>query len=243
MKFFIEGCSDKGPVRSNNEDKFGFIETNYGIAAIVCDGMGGYKGGAIASQIAMDTLLNHFSSLPKNFKPSKEIINIFKIANDLINKKGIENPDLSMMGTTVALLLINDNKFITAHLGDSRVYLMRNNKLLKLTKDHSRVQQIMDELNVSYKEASDMTDKNVITRVLGINELSKPDISSAEDVKSGDSFILCTDGLTNFINEDDIIDLVSGFPPETASEQLVYLAALRGSDDNITAVVIKTESD
>jgi PPM family protein phosphatase len=243
MKFFIEGRSDKGPVRNNNEDKYGFIETDYGIAAIVCDGMGGYKGGAIASQIAMDTLLNHFSSLPKNFEPSKEIINIFKVANDLITKKGIENPDLSMMGTTVALLLIKDNKFITAHLGDSRVYLLRNSKLLKLTKDHSQVQQLMDELNISFKEASDMADKNLITRVLGINELSKPDISSADDIKSGDSFILCTDGLSNFINDADIIDLVSGFPPDTACEQLVYLAALRGSDDNITAVVIKTETD
>lgn len=243
MKFFIEGRSEKGPVRNNNEDKYGFIETDYGIAAIVCDGMGGYKGGAIASQIAVDTLLNHFSSLTKNFEPSEELINIFKVANDIITKKGIENPDLSMMGTTVALLLIKDNKFITAHLGDSRVYLLRNSKLLKLTKDHSQVQQLMDELNISYKEASDMTDKNLITRVLGINELSKPDISSADDVKSGDSFILCTDGLSNFINEADIIDLVSGFPPDTACEQLVYLAALRGGDDNITAVVIKTKTD
>ncbi|MBS4034830.1 MAG: serine/threonine-protein phosphatase [Ignavibacterium sp.] len=243
MKFFIKGCSDKGPIRSNNEDRFGFIETDYGIAAIVCDGMGGYKGGAVAAQIAVDTLINNFISLPQNFEPSKEIINIFKIANDLINKEGIEKPDLSMMGATVALLLIKDNKFMTAHLGDSRVYLLRNNKLLKLTKDHSRVQQLMDELNISYKKASDMTDKNVITRVLGINELSKPDISPAEAIKSGDSFILCTDGLTNFIHDNDIIDIVSGFSPETASEQLVYLAALRGGDDNITAIVIKTESD
>ena len=243
MKCFIKGYSDKGPVRSNNEDRFGFIETDYGIAAIVCDGMGGYKGGAVAAQIAVDTLINNFISLPQNFEPSEEIINIFKITNDLINKEGIENPDLSMMGTTAALLLIKDNIFITAHLGDSRIYLLRNNQIFQLTKDHSRVQQLMDKLNISYKKASDMTDKNIITRVLGINELSKPDISPAKDVKSGDSFILCTDGLTNFINEDDIIDIVSGFPPETASEQLVYLAALRGSDDNITAVVIKTESD
>jgi protein phosphatase len=242
MQFTINGCSDKGTVRKNNEDKFGYIKTDFGIVAVVCDGMGGYEGGEIASEIAVNTLIEYFQTLSAGFELHREVINSFKAANEAIIMKGRKTKELSMMGTTAAFILINDSQFVTAHLGDSRIYLIRNSLIKPLTKDHSQVQQLMDNGNISYDEAINLTDKNVITRVLGINELSKPEVSIPAKVEPNDIFVLCSDGLTNYLNENDILDIVYDSTPEKACEQLIYLANLRGGDDNITAVIVKAKN-
>lgn len=239
MKFIIEGKSDPGVIRKINEDTFSFIQTDFNLAAVVCDGMGGYNGGATASKISTRTIIEHFKSLPADFDMEKEIISSFKLANDAITRNAEEKNEYAQMGTTAALLLIKDTEFTTAHLGDSRVYLIRNGQISCLTKDHSKVQQLMDEKNISLPEALKLEDRNVITRALGINGLSKPDIRDKSKVISNDIFVLCSDGLTNYVNNDEILDLATEFAPDTACEQLVYLANLRGGEDNITVLIIK----
>lgn len=243
MRFIINGCTDKGTIRERNEDKFGFLKTDYGLTAVVCDGMGGYKGGDIAAQIVVNSVLNHFNSFPDNFDLHDEVFNFFTYVNKIVTDASKEQTELAMMGTTIALLIIFKDKFVTAHLGDSRIYLIRNKTITQLTKDHTRIQELIDHSGLTFEEALQIAEKNVVTRALGINELSRPDISSPEKIIEGDIFVLCTDGLTNFVNDNEIVDLVSEFSPETASEQLIYLANLRGSDDNVTSLIIKAEAD
>lgn len=239
MRFIINGLTDTGVVRKINEDKLGFLETDHCLAAVVCDGMGGYKGGEFASNLSVETIINHFKSLSSEFDIEKEIIASFKKANDAIAKKASENQELSVMGTTSVLLLIKGSEFTTAHLGDSRVYLVRNNGIRQLTKDHSKLQQLIDENEISYDEALLYTDKNIITRALGINVLSKPEIADKSKVQVNDIFLLCTDGLTNYVRDEELLDLSTEFSPETACEQLVYLANMRGGEDNITILIVK----
>src|SRR5690606_2349195 len=146
---------------------------------------------------------------------------------------------LDMMGTTAALLLIKDSNYYTAHIGDSRVYLIRKNEISQLTSDHTRVQQIMHEKNISYDEAVLLEDKNTLTRVLGINGLSQPDISKPQPVQQGDIFLLCSDGLTNYVYDFEMLDILSDCEPEKACGQLIFLANLRHAKDNITVVICK----
>lgn len=236
MKYQIVGKTDTGKIRKVNEDKFDYLQTRDSLAAVVCDGMGGYNGGDVAASIAANNIINHLKLTLQNSDLEKEIIIAFKVANDLISVKSIENK--SNMGTTAALLLIRESEFITAHLGDSRIYLIRDNKITRLTKDHSRVQQLMDEQNLSLEEALKIEDRNAITRALGVNGLSKPDTSKPQNVLLNDIFLICSDGLSNLVSDSEILEFLSDYTPETASEQLIYLANLRGGDDNITAVVI-----
>lgn len=238
MPIQISGYSDKGTVRKDNEDRYLYFQTDYGAAAIVCDGMGGYKGGEIAASIATEVISEHFINLTGNFDPEKEINYIFNKANESILKRSTGNKELTMMGTTATLLLIINERFITAHVGDSRVYLIRNNTIRLLTRDHTHVQMLMDKSNITYEQAVLQTDRNVITRVLGINEISKPEISVPEQLNPGDKLILCTDGLSNFLNNEDILDITLASEEANTCEQLVYLANLRGGDDNITVVLV-----
>lgn len=238
MKFIIEGCTDKGAVRKVNEDKFDFKVADFGIAAVVCDGMGGYKGGLFAAETASDTIMLHFKSLTKKSDTQKEIIESFRKANDAILKKSRKEKDLSMMGTTAALLIIKDAAFISAHLGDSRIYLIREGNISRLTKDHSRVQQLMDEMKISYEKAITMADRNAITQALGINDLSKPELSNPSEVYRGDTFLLCSDGLSNYVKDNEILDIILDCEPDKACEQLIYLAKLRDGQDNITALIV-----
>jgi PPM family protein phosphatase len=239
MKYIIEGKTDPGNIRKTNEDKFSFLETDQYVAALVCDGMGGYNGGALAAEISTETIINHFKGLPADFDIEKEMISAFKLANDAIAEKASNTSDYLQMGTTAAFLLIKNSEFTTAHLGDSRIYLIREKQIKCLTKDHSKIQQLMDEQNITHAEALKISDKNIITRALGINSLSKPDISFKSKVHINDIFIICSDGLTNYINNDELHDLATEFPPATACEQLIYLANLRGGEDNITVLIVK----
>ncbi len=239
MKFQFVGKTDTGNIRQVNEDKFDYFQTEEMLAAIVCDGMGGYNGGAMAASIASDSILNHLKTVKATSSIETEIISAFKVANDIITLKSVENNSYSQMGTTVALLFINQSEFITAHLGDSRVYLIRDKQIIRLTKDHSLIQQIIDEKKLSLEQALKIEDRNVLTRALGINGLSKPEMSEPQKVLLNDIFLICSDGLTNFVSENEILDFLFDNEPEEACEQLIYLANLRGGDDNITAVIIR----
>ncbi|MFO7526713.1 MAG: protein phosphatase 2C domain-containing protein [Ignavibacteriaceae bacterium] len=241
MKFIISGCTDNGAVRKVNEDKLEFKVTDFGLAAIVCDGMGGHKGGLIAADIAVNSIMTHIISLTENFNAQKEIIESFKKANDAILKRSRQERDLSMMGTTSVLLLIKDLNFFTAHLGDSRIYMIRNKKIRRLTKDHTKVQQLIDEMKISYEQAVLMADQNAITQVLGVNELSKPELSGPVQLNKGDIFLLSTDGLSNYVNDNEILDIILDCEPTKACEQLIYLTNLRNGQDNITALIVKVE--
>ncbi len=242
LQIEIGSHSDKGKVRKINEDNFGSFEGNYGNLLIVCDGMGGHKGGEIASRLAVETIKNYFESLKNSFNPGDELFNSIQKANSTLIDTAKKNPELQDMGSTVVLILLQNNKAYTANLGDSRIYFCRDGKINQLTKDHSLVQQMVDSRMISEEEAKIHPQKNIITKSLGIELKAEPDISEAILVENGDTFILCSDGLTSFVNEKEILDVVTKNQVQTAANSLVELANKRGGDDNITIQIAKIKT-
>lgn len=229
--------SDKGYVRKDNQDS-GFAGATL---AAVADGMGGHAGGATASTIAIRTL-SHLEH-PKAFRHSVEAVcraaeKSILLAHDAIVGKASKEKALSGMGTTVdALLLINDY-WVLAHIGDSRVYLLQDGKLIRLTHDHSYVQYLIDSSLLSEEEAKIHPQKNVVMRVVGdfnINPL--PDIC-VRKARAGDRCLLCSDGLSGSLEDETIKDTLQKIADkELCAQTLVNMALKAGSSDNVTAVV------
>ncbi|HPY97205.1 MAG TPA: Stp1/IreP family PP2C-type Ser/Thr phosphatase [Candidatus Cloacimonadota bacterium] len=237
-KFIIEigNKTDVGMVRENNQDYYGSYDTINGKLIIVCDGMGGYEGGEIASQMAVDIIKDEVSNkqgLSKNKLLSDALIR----AHNSIKHRQTENPDIADMGTTAVALLLDDHQFWYAHAGDSRLYLSRNGKITRLSKDHSLVQQMIDGGIITERDAKEHPKKNIITRALGAKD-GTPDVSGPFTAYQGDKFLLCSDGLHDYLNDEEIEKIMQNSPQE-ASEKLVNLANERGGADNITVQVIE----
>jgi protein phosphatase len=243
FKIEIGNHSDVGRVREINEDYFGSFQGNYGELLIVCDGMGGHKGGEIASRLSVESIKNHFESLNNSFNPVKEIRASIQSANNTLIDTAKNDPALNEMGSTVVITLLQEDKAYIANLGDSRIYLCREGEIKQLTKDHSLVQQMVDSRMISQEEAKHHPQKNVITRSLGIGLQTEPEVSEKIKIKEGDIFILCSDGLTTFVNDSEILKIVSNESVQDAADKLVDLANQRGGEDNITIQIAKVTSE
>jgi protein phosphatase len=243
FKVEIGNHSDVGKVREINEDYFGSFHGNYGELLIVCDGMGGHKGGEIASRLSVESIKNHFESVNNSFNPVKELQASIQAANDTLIDAAKKDPTLNEMGSTVVITLLQNDKAYTANLGDSRIYLCRDGEIKQLTKDHSLVQQMVDSRMISQEEAKHHPQKNVITRSLGIGLQTEPEISVGFNLKDGDIFIQCSDGLTTFVNDEEILKIVSDESVQDAANNLVELANKRGGEDNITVQIAKATID
>jgi protein phosphatase len=146
------------------------------------------------------------------------------------------------MGSTVVITLLHDDKAFTANLGDSRIYLCRDGEIKQITKDHSLVQQMVDSRMISKEEAKTHPKKNVITKSLGIGLQTEPDVSNAMLLKENDIIILCSDGLTTFVKDNEILETVTNNSVQDAANKLVELANKRGGEDNITIQIAKVSS-
>ncbi|MBT8379553.1 MAG: Stp1/IreP family PP2C-type Ser/Thr phosphatase [Ignavibacteria bacterium] len=244
FKIEIGNHSDVGRVREINEDYFGSFQGSYGELLIVCDGMGGHKGGEIASRLSVESIKNHFEKLNNSFNPVKELKSSIQSANHTLMDAAKNDPALNDMGSTVVITLLQDDNAYTANLGDSRIYLCRDGEIKQLTKDHSLVQQMVDSRMISEEEAKHHPQKNVITRSLGIGVETEPEVSDEIKIKVGDTFILCSDGLTTFVSNSEILKIVSNGTVQDAANKLIELANKRGGEDNITVQIAKvTNSD
>jgi protein phosphatase len=237
LQLDIGNASDVGKVREVNEDYFGSFNGNFGTLLIVCDGMGGHKGGDIASRIAVETIKNHFENLNSNYNILEEIRNSLVIANDLIIQKAKEDIELSDMGSTVVLVLIKEGLAYFASVGDSRIYRIRDGKIRQITKDNSLVQQMVDSELITEDEAKVHPKKNVITKALGINDELEPEIYEPFKLVVKDKLILCSDGLTAHVDDEEIFKLAKNNTPQEAAQKLVDLANERGGTDNITVQI------
>lgn len=235
----IGNLSDVGKKRTVNEDYYGSFTGKFGNLIIVCDGMGGHKGGSTASRLAVETIKIHFENLSKNFNPSEEIKNALSKANNNIIQKALESEELKEMGSTAVVLLIKDNFAYYAHIGDSRIYLIRENKIHQLTKDHSLVQQLVDSGIIDQKAAENHPQKNVITRSLGAEGKNQPDIAEAIAIFKNDIFILCTDGLTAYLSDEELQKIATENDIQKACKIMIDLANQRGGKDNITVQIVK----
>ena len=243
MRFGVE--SDKGKVREINEDSFKVISGREGLpdTFIVADGMGGHNSGEIASRMAVDLseeYLLKFSQPDANEESILSFIcNMMTEVNKSIYFKAKESEENFGMGTTFIIGMFFKGKLFIGHVGDSRVYLLRNGSLQRVTTDHSYIEELIRNGSLSREEAHNHPRKNVITRALGCEENVDVD-TYCVDVNSDDLFVLCTDGLTNMLGEDDILSIInSNDEPQFICSELVKIANERGGEDNITVIVVK----
>ncbi len=251
VKLSIEysGRSDIGLVRSENQDSFGKypigvmdIYSPKGQLFIIADGMGGHAGGKIASRLAVDTVSKIYFSL-ENLNTSEAVRNAIDQANKRIYWES-ESSDYNLagMGTTCSVLVLKANKAVIGHVGDSRIYRIKENNIEQLTEDHTQVNEMLKQGILSVKEAENYPLKTVLARALGTDKQVKADIIPDLLIKEGQSYILCSDGLGK-VNPEEILEIVSSNSAAEASEKLVKIANERGGNDNVTVLVIKINSN
>ena len=234
--------TDIGKAREMNQDFFYVSEEINGMRlCILADGMGGYKGGEIASKLATESAKKYIQSNFCNIiKEKEEILKLIEsaveYANMVVYEKSKEDANLEGMGTTLEICLIYNNKAYIGHVGDSRIYRIRKDVIRKLTKDHSYVQQLVEDKKITREEAKVHPKKNMLTRALGCTPYVEPDLR-ARNFEKGDIFIMCSDGLTNMVEEKRIYELVKQ-DINTATNNLVNEANSAGGYDNITVIII-----
>ncbi len=235
--------SDIGKAREINQDYYYISQdTDVPRLYILADGMGGYKGGEIASKLATDSVKKYINSnFNENLVEKEEILKLIgsavEYANMVVYEKSKEIPELEGMGTTLEACLIYNNKAYIGHVGDSRIYRIRNGVIRKLTKDHSYVQQLVEDKKITREEAKTHPKKNMLTKALGCTPYVEPDLR-ARNFEKGDIFIMCSDGLTNMTDDNMICELIIQ-DITTAADKLIELANESGGYDNITVIIIK----
>ena len=239
----IKGKSDIGKVRTANEDGFDFGTFEDGTAwAIVCDGMGGARGGNIASSMVIDMISDKIKKCYNKRMPVYSFENIFlstiTTANVVVNDRSYTDTELRGMGTTIVAAIVKDNQVCIAHVGDSRIYKINSENVTQLTKDHSLAQEMLDSGQITQEEFVNYPKKNIITRALGIDEKVDIDFDFAE-INQGDTLLMCTDGLSGLLSEDEILDIYNKTDFELLCDEYIKAANDKGGFDNITVVVMK----
>ena len=249
MKILSFGATDPGKKRANNEDAY-LVNDGLWLYA-VADGVGGGEAGEVASRIAVDTIAGAIPDLlgDKDRTPPSEVRsgdvpelaafrNAVRLANRNIREEAGKDPSRTGMGTTLTALLLARKRAFLAHIGDSRAYLLRAGKLEQLLNDHSVVAEQVRSGLLTPAQARTSPYRHVITRALGIDEEAAPDLAE-RSVFENDSFLLCSDGLTEMVDDQEIGRILSGASPRDAVKKLIDAANERGGVDNITAVVVK----
>ena len=235
--------SDVGKAREMNQDAYYISDSSSDVKLyLLADGMGGYKGGEIASQLAIKCTRNYIENNLKDTPKDREsllqlIASSMEYANMVIYEKSKENKELEGMGTTLEVCLIYNNKAYIGHVGDSRIYRIRKNFMRKLTQDHSYVQKLVKDGTITKEEAENHPKKNMLMKALGCNAFVEPDVSVKGFLRD-DILLIASDGLTNMVKQEDIFSIATG-NIEKAPIRLVELANDNGGLDNITVVVIK----
>jgi PPM family protein phosphatase len=235
VNFAFGACTDVGRGRSANEDAF-VADADSGLYA-VADGMGGHRAGEVASATAIETLRSAFGSRPR-------IADAVEAANAAVFAQAGQNPEMRGMGTTVTAVALTEGRYATiGHVGDSRAYLLRDGGLTQVTEDHSLVEQLVREGQLSPEEAANHPQRAIITRALGIEPDVEVDVYEV-DLRSGDRLLLCSDGLSNMVRDQQIELMLREQPdPQQAAEMLVEAANAAGGDDNITVVIVDALGD
>lgn len=232
-----------GQVRKVNEDNYLLLEEDKWKLYAVADGMGGHKAGEVASYLAVETLKEFFSNsvltdLEKNWRTY--LNQAFLEANSAIVNLSQKNTEHEGMGTTLTAVLYIGERLYIGHVGDSRAYLIRNEKIRRITNDHSLVEELVRRGEITDEEAKNHPQRNILLRALGSASEITVDFYD-EDFYPNDIAVLATDGLTNLVEDREIKETTLNLPPLKAVEQLIKLANSRGGYDNITVLVVKNE--
>ena len=243
MKLIFFGKSDKGKLRKANEDFFACRKLSGSeYLFVVADGMGGHQAGDVASKLGTLTFARHYKELrAEKVHISDALKESISVANEAILKKASDDLKKRGMGTTFSAIAISNLKAYIAHVGDSRIYIIRNGQMLRLTTDHTFVEKMVEEGRLTQEEARDHPQKNILYMSLGARQSFYPEISESFDLKEGDIFVLCSDGLNNMVTDAQIKEFAAGYPPRKAVERLIKLANDNGGVDNITLLIVRIE--
>jgi protein phosphatase len=236
--------SDRGRVRQNNEDACAvFVPEgpgeldDRGAVFVVADGMGGHRGGEIASRIAVRTIIAFYTANSEENR-SHALARAFREANKTIIEESVADSTLFGMGTTCTALALYRGHAYIAHVGDSRAYLLRAGVITQVTHDHSIVGEMVRSGILSDEDARNHPKRNVITKSLGAQDEIAADMPAAREIEVGDEFVLCSDGLTAYLSDADIAGVCAGASPAEACKKLVKMANEAGGRDNITVAAV-----
>lgn len=240
----LAGKTDVGRVRQENQDDYRAGELPGGaVWALVCDGMGGAKGGREASQGACNVIENFFQEQYAQCGAGQEepfLKKALLYANRFVFQKAAHEEALAGMGTTAVCALVRRGNVYLCHAGDSRAYLIRDGKLTQLTHDHSYVQELVDCGTITEEEAEHHPQKNIITKALGVDYRLEPEFTAAK-LKRKDRLLLCTDGLTNMVPVEEMEELLAQGAFYDLPDRLIEAANAHGGSDNITALLLAVE--
>ncbi|HMD16410.1 MAG TPA: PP2C family serine/threonine-protein phosphatase [Terriglobales bacterium] len=250
----VSSQSDVGCVRNNNEDSFGYWEPEddrqflrKGRLAVVADGMGGYEGGQEASRLAVETLVAAYRDF-RGDDPQAALIEGLQAAHEQIRQYSFMHPELQGMGTTCTAAAIVRGAHVGAqsdalyyvHVGDTRLYLIRDRRITRVTRDHSYVGRLVEAGMITPEEAEHHPQRNILTAALGTNpDLIMDSPGRPEPLRPEDVLLICSDGLWGQVRDPEILDAVDNQSAEKACRELIQLARERGGPDNITVEILR----
>ncbi|MCA9733215.1 MAG: Stp1/IreP family PP2C-type Ser/Thr phosphatase [Deferribacteres bacterium] len=245
---FMAAATDTGTVRKNNEDAYFFSKKEQ--LFVLCDGMGGHESGEVASKLAVETVQNVFTQksnfqieaacadLPENLPAeAKILVSAVRYANRRILHHALNSPEKRGMGTTIVAAYYKEGMIYTVHVGDSRIYRLRNGKLIQLTSDHSWLNELLEDKEITENDLKHFNEKNVLTRALGTYPTVKIDVYT-ENVQEEDLYLFCSDGLHNALNDNNIRQLLNSSAHSSLQDavtSLIERAKEQDGSDNITA--------
>jgi PPM family protein phosphatase len=238
--------SDIGCQRQNNEDSFGYWEPEddqqflrKGRLAVVADGMGGYEGGQEASRLAVETLVEVYRDSGGD-DPQAALVEALQAAHEQIRQYSFAHPELRGMGTTCTAAAIVQDALYYVHVGDTRLYLIRDGQITRVTRDHSYVGRLVESGIISQEEAETHPQRNILTAALGTNpDLIMDSPGQPEPLRPEDVLLICSDGLWGLVRDSEILDAVENKSAEQAGRELIELARERGGPDNITVEILR----
>lgn len=247
VKVSVAAKTDLGRVRENNEDKYEFFLpsndeelASRGLVFVVCDGMGGHEAGQIASELACKTFISVYRDHPAE-DPAEAARSAVIAANRFVLDVARAVPSRRGMGTTLSALLLVQERAYIVQVGDSRVYRLRDGAIMQVTTDHTWVEETVALGTMSREEAERHQYRHVLTRAVGTEPEIKTDVF-IEDAREGDCFLLCSDGLTNHVTDEEIAEALGKQGPAEAAWSLVNRALVGGGSDNTTVIVVRLDA-
>lgn len=235
----MAAITHRGNVRENNEDSY-YLDSEKGRIFAVADGMGGHRAGEVASRLAIEALARVFSRLEiAEMQVIESIREVYLSANDAIMAEALQNEQCEGMGTTLTMAYVEPNVIYVGHIGDSRAYAVYKDRIKQLTKDHTLVAELVRTGTITESESRNHPQRNVIMKALGSGDEPAMDIHEIE-VEEPFTLMICSDGLTNMMEDSEIMKIVNEHPKLVdAVKALNDLALVRGGHDNITIVAVR----